>query len=317
MIRVEMHGRLGNQMFQYATARALQNKVNQEMVFSFRSVLNEKDKEGSVGWGDDLQYLNVKPYKIYKGKKSLLFFKSSIKQIVLTLMYYLSYKPLLLNDPYNFQQVYEKQLKWAKLLNRYGIWWFKFGYYPFESKYKGNYLLNGGFEDSRYFNKIRNELILEFTPKKALTSSQLDLITVLKESNSVCLSIRHFVLKDKERNKVFNVCDINYYKKAISVICKKVKNPVFYICSDDLEWVKNKFDFLNDYNVIFEDSKERPEIKLYIMTQCHHFIVSNSTFSWWAQYLGNYSNKIVVGPSKWYNIPNYVSPLVEKSWIKI
>ena len=79
MIRYEMHGRLGNQMFQYATARALQNKVNQEMVFSFRSVLNEKDKEGSVGWGDDLQYLNVKPYKIYKGKKSLLFFKSSIK----------------------------------------------------------------------------------------------------------------------------------------------------------------------------------------------------------------------------------------------
>lgn len=317
MIKVEMHGRLGNQMFQYATARALQKQVNQEMVFSFRTVLNENDKEGGTGWGDDLRYLNVKPYKIYKSKYPLLFFKSPVKSVVLSLLYYLNYKPVLLKHPYDFQRIYKKQLKWAKFLDKYGIWWLKLGYYPFKRKYKGNYFLNGGFEDIRYFNEIRKELISEFTPKASLTSGQLNLITKLENSNSVCLSIRHFVLKDKERNKIFNVCDIEYYKKAISLICQKIHNPLFYICSDDLKWVKSNFNFIRKYNVIFEDSVNRPEVKLYLMTKCHHFIIPNSTFSWWAQYLGNHSDKIVIGPSKWYNISNYNSSLIEKNWIKI
>lgn len=317
MIKVEMHGRLGNQMFQYAAARALQKKVDQKLVFSFRSVLNENDKEGNMGWGDDLQYLNVKPYRTYTGKRPLLFFNGRKKQIMWSLIYYLSYKPLLLKDPYDFHKIYKRQLNWARILGNHGVWWLKFGYYPFKSNYKGDYFLNGGFEDSRYFNDIRNDLISEFTPKASLTSDQLDLVTTLEQSNSVCLSIRHFVLKDKKRNEIFNVCDTEYYKKAISIICKKVQNPIFYICSDDLDWVIENFDFINKYNIIFENSANRPEVKLYLMTKCRHFIIPNSTFSWWAQYLGSYSDKMVIGPANWYNISNYDSPLIGKDWIKI
>lgn len=316
MIKVEMHGRLGNQMFQYATARRLQEKTRQKLLFSFREVLNEKDKEGDTGWKDDLKYLNVKPYSVYKGKHSLLFFKSSLRQIVVTLIFYLNYKPILIKKPYDFTAIYNKQIKWAKLLNRYGIWWLKLGYYPFNNRYKGNYLLNGGFESSSFFDDIKPKLISEFTPKIPLNEKQNNMISRLKNCNSVCLSIRHFVLKDKEENQIFNVCDKNYYLRAIAEIYKRVEKPIFYICSDDQKWVKNTFNFSNQ-DVIFEDETDKPWIKLYIMTKCHNFIIPNSTFSWWAQYLSTYSNKIVIGPARWYNISNYKSPLIEDSWIKI
>ena len=71
MIYVEMHGRLGNQMFQYAAARALQEKNNQPIMLSFRKVIGA-NTEGTAGWENSLKYFNVKPCEYYMGKKSLV-----------------------------------------------------------------------------------------------------------------------------------------------------------------------------------------------------------------------------------------------------
>ena len=54
------------------------------------------------------------------------------------------------------------------------------------------------------------------------------------------------------------------------------------------------------------------------MTSCKHFIISNSTFSWWMQYLSEYGNKKVIAPSKWYkNCENFSVPLLEDDFILI
>ena len=63
MIKVELHGRLGNQLFQYAAARLIREKTGQEILISLRTIENEKDKEGGKGWEDSLRYFNVTPYK--------------------------------------------------------------------------------------------------------------------------------------------------------------------------------------------------------------------------------------------------------------
>ena len=61
-----MHGRLGNQLFQYATARALQEKTKQPLLFSFRTVFNEQDKEGNIGWEDyQREWINSNPALYY------------------------------------------------------------------------------------------------------------------------------------------------------------------------------------------------------------------------------------------------------------
>ena len=90
-------------------------------------------------------------------------------------------------------------------------------------------------------------------------------------------------------------------------------DPVFYVSSNDQNWVKNNIDFSGS-EVIYEKSDELAHNKLGIMKACRHFIISNSTFSWWAQYLGEYDNKIVISPTKWYN-NKFESPLIDKDWI--
>ncbi len=317
MINVEMHGRLGNQLFQYATARSLQEKTHQPMQFSFRTINTEKDKEGNTGWEDSLKLFRVKEYKTYVGNKSVLFLDTSIFQKLIGLLYYSFYKPILVHDELDFQGLYRFQKKWQWLLSRFGIWWMKQGYYHFVPCTKcKTYVLNGGFESRKYFDDVRDILRSEIVPIQELNESDKKMISYLQSVNSVCISIRHFDLSDKRRDKLFNVCSVQYYKKAIDVIKGKIQNPVFYICSDNQEWVKSQFDF-SSCDTIFENPDNNVSVKLYLMTKCKHFIISNSTFSWWAQYLGNYDGKVVVAPTKWYNSDFESELLNDNTFIKI
>lgn len=315
MIKIELHGRLGNQLFQYAAARSLYEKNRGKILISYRTIVNEKDKEGLSGWEDALKFFNVLEYEKYTLNTPIVFYKTSLIQKIIIIMYYITYKPILKLFPYNFNKLKKIQLLWAPILSKYGIYWLKQGYFPLKSNKKNkNFLLNGGFESPEYFSDIRDILLKEFSVKQSLNDIQHKTIEKLREVNSVCISIRKFDLSNSERNKLYNVCTKKYYIESIKEILKVVEKPVFYVCSNDINWVKQNLD-LSKYDVIYENEDDEPHIKLEIMKNCKHFIISNSTFSWWAQYLGEYKNKVVVAPKKWYN-NDFESPLLtNKNWI--
>ena len=62
---------------------------------------------------------------------------------------------------------------------------------------------------------------------------------------------------------------------------EKIEKPTFYVFSDEIEWVKEKWKFPK--NTIFVDSKNKDFEELEIMKCCKHFIIANSSYSWWAQ----------------------------------
>ena len=64
----------------------------------------------------------------------------------------------------------------------------------------------------------------------------------------------------------------------------------------------------------YEDGTDTVQEKLRMMYSCKHFVISNSTFSWWAQYLSRNPNKIVVSPNRWYN-SRFQTALIGKDWI--
>lgn len=69
-------------------------------------------------------------------------------------------------------------------------------------------------------------------------------------------------------------------------------------------------------NVIFVPQSMPVYETLRLMAHCKHFILSNSTFSWWGQFLSKYNDKIVVSPKRWNN-DGYKTQLIQKDWVLI
>jgi len=114
---------------------------------------------------------------------------------------------------------------------------------------------------------------------------------------------------------------IEYYQKAINYFNEKFTDIVFYVFSDDIEYVKQNFNF--NAEVIYIENKDLQDYhELKLMSFCKHNIIANSTFSWWAAWLNENSNKTVIAPKKWYNDKkaqeNYEKySFVPETWIKL
>ena len=96
---------------------------------------------------------------------------------------------------------------------------------------------------------------------------------------------------------------------------EKIDNPVLFVFSDDIKWAKENIKF-EGIQIFYEDGNDTVDEKLRMMYSCKHFIISNSTFSWWAQFLSRNQDKIVIAPSRWYKNDVH-SDLINENWIKI
>src|SRR5690606_10452579 len=128
------------------------------------------------------------------------------------------------------------------------------------------------------------------------TEKEIKLLNEIKEKNAVGVSIR--LGDDYTNSPNLNVCNIDYYYRAMDLIYNNNSNVVFYIFSDRIDRVKEKFNFKYPVQYVngFNDYQS-----LRLLYTCKHFVISNSSFSWWGAYLSENSNKIIVAPSKWYN----------------
>lgn len=173
----------------------------------------------------------------------------------------------------------------------------------------------GSFENEKYFCNIKNELCYEFTPKHEELPENKNLYDVIRSGNSVCLAVRRGDFLLKENKKTFNVCDLNYFQKAVDYMLKYVENPLFIVFSNDIEWVKANLRI--NGKVYYESGKDPVWETFRLMYSCKHFIISNSTFHWWAQYISSNPEKIVVSPNLWYNAAGWEEYLMLNYFVRI
>jgi hypothetical protein len=172
--------------------------------------------------------------------------------------------------------------------------------------------IEGYYECSKYFEHIDNMIKKEFTPKYALMKKNERLYNIIQNTNSICVSIRRGDFFTEEYSKVYGVCDIGYFYRGIDYIRKIYPGSTVIVFSDDIEWVKAEMKF--SCRVFYEDGTDPVWEKLRLMYSCKHFVISNSTFSWWAQHLSRSSNKIVVAPKVWKTTDN-IYDIKEDNWI--
>ena len=187
MIYLEMYGRLGNQMFRYAAARAVQLEYypDEKIVINFNQIYEAAKEDPS--FKDCLADFNVAKYEIYDKPGKVVKNESTIIQKIVAALYFLGLKKY---EPIQMREELDYERKWRRLLNIVGLYWFRVGYCKLEKSKVKNKILSGSFEAPEYFEKYRNTIRNEFTPKHPRLEKNKSLYEIIESSESVCVSIR-------------------------------------------------------------------------------------------------------------------------------
>lgn len=173
---------------------------------------------------------------------------------------------------------------------------------------KGNCYVKGWFQNPSYFEGIREILLKEFTPKKKIKiTSQLK--SLLNDRQTVSIHVRR-----TDYVSIHNALNWEYYDKAILEMKKYRHNPIFVVFTDDYEWAKQHMDSKEICYFIDENESLEDYEQLLVMSCCNSNIIANSTFSWWAAWLNQNPDKIVIMPKKWMKGQE---KLMMKDWIII
>ena len=177
-------------------------------------------------------------------------------------------------------------------------------------------ILYGYLESEKFFSNVTNELRSEFIPKFDRLDKNKSLYKNIEDNESVCVTIRRgdFVSNLRNRAKHY-ICTPEYFEDAIELMNTMVPNLKYIFFSDDIDWVKANVKIPE--NSLFEDGTDNVWEKLRLMSSCKHFIISNSSFSWWAQYLSDNPNKKVIAPNKWLKHSFDNKDIFQDNWITI
>lgn len=278
MIIAKLLGGLGNQMFQYAAGRRLSYVHNTPLQLDISDLKRLKTRKY------ELDCFNIKGEIIERQNNGL--FGKIIKRLA------------------NRENVYyEKHFKFDQEV----------------LALPDNITLVGYFQSEKYFSDTEGIIRKELTFKNPPSDEILAVLKEIKSSQSVGI---HFRRKDYVSNKKFflyhGICSLDYYRQAISLMTLRLKSPVFFIFSDDLNWVKKNLKI--EYPKFFVDLnlKDKDYEDLRIMSYCKHNIIANSTFGWWGAWLNETKGKMVIAPKVWFADESInLEDLIPPSWIRI
>ena len=189
-------------------------------------------------------------------------------------------------------------------------------------KIKGDRYLVGYFNSYKYFDAVRDVLLGEFTPKKAISSQGKETLKLIEATESVSLHIRRgdYVESPSVYKCIEGIITDNYYQNAIDLMASKADQPHFFVFSNDMVWVKENFIIPFRTTYVDFNTAQRGFEDLWLMSRCKHNITAGgSTFSWWAAYLNTNKEKIVIRTKQVSNDVNYNYPedYFPKEWVAV
>ncbi len=288
MIRIILLGRTGNHLFQYALGRVLAEKHGVPLVLD-GSWFNRD------GWSEVSHFLRL-PLKARVVRRFSLGTRALRK---ITGKHDWEYKgvPILREQPAD--QSFDPQFL----------------------KAPPDCLLFGYFQTPRYFESIAASLRAEllsllvhrgmrgFGQDARATETRAAFSDQISSPASVAVHVRR---GDYLIHPAFMVCDGLYYRNAMDRMRELVPGARFFIFSDDPGWCRNEFREADQQVLDSGPGGRNPLHDLHLMSLASHHIIANSTYSWWAAWLGNKAGQKVLMPDRWYSGDEIKAPLEEK-----
>ena len=269
---------LGNQMFQYAFAYALQRETNDKVLID------------PLFWGTSLRIYDLDKFNISLNRP----------MVSAPLDYMLGGGP---RNGRKLKNLYREYL----IKHRYELFNEKkimsFDEDAFNPRNSTYYM--GFWQTPRYFEKYKNDIIREFKRTTEISSKAQEYIDEVQRCTSVSIHIRR---TDYVRSAGNVALSMTYYDEAIDYFKKQYDNVTFYIFTDDKEYVRERFAKIK--HKLVEGLSDLDEFE--VMKNCKHHINANSTFSWWASYLSNNDGMVLVPIVDIWNKDFY-----PEKWIKI
>ncbi|PKP45699.1 MAG: hypothetical protein CVT95_08350 [Bacteroidetes bacterium HGW-Bacteroidetes-12] len=166
-----------------------------------------------------------------------------------------------------------------------------------------NKFFDGYWANSKYFQNVLPSLRKDVCIRQEFYNYDYsELRKKIEQSTTPVVSI-HIRKGDylwEENTKIFEEISLDYYYKSLDFIYKRIGEFTLFIFSNDIDWCKTNFKY-NKTIVFIDDNYTLEDYHEFeLMRLCNHNIIANSTFSWWAAYLNNNSDKIVIAPRIWY-----------------
>ncbi len=289
---IRMSGGLGNQMFQYA------------LYLKLRSL------------GKEVKFDDINEYR-----------SEGARPIMLAL-FGIDYPRATWDEIVEFTDGSMKPVKRIrrKLLGRRAIEYYEEGFYDSKILTFDSMYLRGSFQSEKYFEDIKDEirqlyqfpLLEEMHLPEKLYSSTKACLDAIESTEAVGI---HMYRSDSRREEELydGICTEKYYEGAVQFIQEKCPEAVFYIFSNEPKWVKGWVENLIQSQIKEDMSREEIAamekrfvmveantehtgyLDMLLMSRCRHNIISNSSFSWWAAWINDHEDKLVVAPDKWVN----------------
>lgn len=188
-----------------------------------------------------------------------------------------------------------------------------------------NILINGYWQSEKYFQPIKDLIREEFQVKSPVKGPNLGLADEIRRSNAVCLHLRRlFGVSGSEVDcsviKKHGVLSLEYYHEGLSYLAKRYETLHCFVFSDSPDWAEENLrlpyptTFVRpSHGIVGKDYED-----LCLMNQCKHYIIANSSFSWWGAWLCPNPEKVVIAPQTWFNGPaRDMVDLIPDPWHRI
>ncbi|MCH3958438.1 MAG: alpha-1,2-fucosyltransferase [Selenomonas sp.] len=290
---VKMKGGLGNQLFQYAFGLNLQNEYNDQVKYDF----------SAYKWRmDDL----IRQPRILNFDCSI----DTATETELSDICIIKHRGDILSKSYKFGILIECLLNKRYLFSR------SCEYIPLDKIKKYNFF-DGYWQSWRYAYAVESILRKNLENKKISISTK-KIAKQMNKEESVFIGIRRGdYINDSKNRKKYGLMENEYYLNAMKYISDRIDNPVFYIFSNDICWVKKNVNF-RKYNIKYREKELQINDfeEFILMSNCRHAIIANSTYYWWGAWMIENKGKIIIAPKHWF-ADGTSDDLVPPEWIKL
>ena len=279
MIITRLHGRLGNQMFQYAAAAGLAERLGVPVALDSRGAVARG--EGVLTRVFDLPL--VEPDKL---------------------------PPLKSEAPARYA-LWRSLGTAPKFHREQGL-----GYNAGIEGFADGAYLHGYWQSEMYFAHIADRIRSDFSFPDFTNAQNADMAARVTSDLSVSLHVRR---GDYLTLNAHVLCDQAYYEAALAQLAEGLGvAPTVYVFSDDPQWAKDNLPLPFDKVVVDFNGPETDFEDMRLMSLCQHNIIGNSSFSWWAAWLNQNPDKRVAGPARWFGDPKLSNPdILPDDWLKI